>query len=80
MTKGPNTLQVPDVHRSVWQSYMAQGDFAISAPDHPEADASGMFHVKLADWEVESEKPGREDGTVVVRLRRKHIDDQGRTE
>lgn len=75
-------IQLGRIGRSVWDSYRANGDFALFDPGNPESDGSGMLHVQLSDWDVESEvehpndNPGATE--VTVRLRRKGVDDQGR--
>lgn len=77
---GQAMLRLDRIGQQVWSSYRDSGDFAVFNPDNPASDDSGMFHVKLADWDIAQETMHKEDGSVSVVLRRKGVDDQGRTE
>ena len=78
-----DVIQLGRIGHSVWQQYQSTGDFAIYQPNNPDSDGSGMFHVKLADWDIaeEEQHPNKNPGAVevTVKLRRKGVDDQGRT-
>lgn len=78
-------VQVSRIGRAVWESYKSAGDFAVFDPNNPDADASGMFHVKLSDYEVvdevqhKSETNNPSAAGVTIKLRRLNVDDQGRS-
>jgi len=72
-------LTVDRIGQQVWAQYEGTGDFAVFDPNNPDADESGMFHVNLAEWEIEKKTDHADDKSVTVILRRKGVDDQGRT-
>jgi hypothetical protein len=77
-------VQLDGIEWSVWEQYKASGDFAIFDPQNPDADGSGMFHVKLSDWKVMRADQYKSSDPIQrvmarVELRRVNVDDQGRS-